>query len=358
MTDNNYTRIVFANDFLRIDDTRPSERNNPQEVNIAWFRHLLGMVPQVINKPASILTPEKIDETRTSIFKRCGLIPSTDSWAKIYNQELDKSTKEQLADFLEGSLVLIFEAPKYLISMLEEYGIEYIDFTIHPIRFLPDYALGVRTNIDHFREKFQEIKIGTREISLHARLLKALSQRKILTASNAIPEGSVVFCGQTQVDASLINDGKLYDKVDIEIFLMELTNEFGNVYYKGHPHAHYKEWMTDVVSRNPKVKILERNIYDVLADDNFVLVSSISSSVLYEAQYFGRDVRTLSTREKPFTLMNEAAAKNQYIPIHPNCLEDSFWEYLLSNKIDSLPDATLHLSDGALKRSISMQWGR
>lgn len=351
-------KVYFCNDFMRLDDTRGQELYSPSDVNLHWFASLFGHVPDRLNVPSIIFDPKSVGFSRNEIYHLMGRIPSTASWARVFEGGLPPVVQQAIADAWRDAFVFLFEAPPYLINLLNEEGIPYIDFTIHPIRFLDDYVFGVRTNQDDVRGMLKKFTVPEEYMKSSARLSKSLTQRRILNSKLQLPSGSVVFFGQTSVDASLISNGKMVSDIAVEIEIAKLANEFGSVYYKSHPHAKNQKWVEGLVRRNPNVTLLDRNVYDVLGDKNVSLVAAMSSSVLNEAVYFGLETRRLLDRPSNFLTPGVEEENFHYFPISGDCLEAHFWDVIF-NEVP-IDEGKFYLSrgNGQLKSLINMKWGR
>lgn len=169
-------------------------------------------------------------------------------------------------------------------------------------------------------------------------------------------EGSALFLGQIEVDASLIYGGKMASIEDVENSLIELSMIYPKVYYKAHPHAKNLEVLKKSISKITKCQWFEMNVYDALAQNAFSLVATMSSGSAYEAQFFGKQVKYYLDVKQHFNYANPNKYE-VYYPIYKDILNIGYWDWLFNDAsfvFSPYPDAF----EGAIKYSSNMKWGR
>ncbi len=353
-------KVLFTGDVLRIDENPNFKLINTQLINIEWIFALFSQkIKNNFGIEPNIISGNEYGDTfsRIELYKELSLLMNVDSWAKIFEGNYGtKVIEKYLIKFFHDAFIVGFELPPYMINFFIKYDLPYIDMTIHPIRYLPDYILGVRSNIEIIRNKLESTAFNENLFVEFADISKALTTRKY---RNNLPEpSSALFLGQTTVDASLIYNGKMTGLREIRETLLNLSLKYENVYFKAHPHSKIVPTLKKLVDSISNVSWYEVNIYDALAIDRFDLITSLSSGTLYEANFFGqKTVKVLPTIEK-FDLSCKEENKNKlYYPACPQIFASEYWQYLLgdSNKfIAEFPRSW----EGALKSTISMKWGK
>lgn len=352
-------KVLFTSDLLKIDDRKQDVYSNPQEINIDWIYALFSKNLDIFGQCQTIKllgTEDGFNSIRWNTYNSLGLPMTSNSWALLYEGEYGLEViSEILLPYLNDiHLVVGFELPPYLIKILNLNKISYIDFTIHPIRFLPDYIFGVRSNIPSVQQKLEFSQIPETLIYDFARISKSRTTRIARNAS--IAPNSVLFLGQIEIDSSLIQNGCIATQEDIENALIELSMIYPKVYYKAHPHVKNLEQLKKSISKINKCQWFEMNIYDALAQDSFSLVATMSSGSAYEAIYFDKKIKTYLDVKKHFDLSNPIK-EEVYYPIYKDIFNISYWDYLFNNASHgnfSKPDPF----EGALKFSLNMKWGR
>lgn len=355
-------KILFTSDLLKVDDKLQDKYPNPQKVNIDWIYELFSpILKQIFNDSrfSKLYGNENgFDSIRWTIYNSLGLQFTSESWGLLYEGRYESEIIKEILykKLTEYDLVIGFELPPYIVDALSLFGIKYIDFTNHPIRFLPDYMFGVRTNIKEVQEKLSLAIIPDDLIYRFAEISKARTTR-ILQNREKFGENSAIFMGQIEIDSSLICNGRIADLEDVENALISLTLNYEKVFYKAHPHLKKTEEVKNIIKKIRRCEYLEINAYDAMALDNFAVVASMSSGSLFEAKYFGRKTKYFLPPKDHFDI-NCNNKDIIYYPIYKSILNKNFWDWLFNDipyNIDKdFPDP----NEAALKFSLNMKWGR
>lgn len=353
-------KLVFTSDFLKIDDRARNRLLSPQNINIDWISALFT---QPILELLPGLSVEQFygdegqyNSIRWKAYSDYGLPIESASWAALYDGpgDLPEYLANTLSDTLTGALCLTFEAPPYLLTTLDALSVPYIDVAIHPVRYLPDYLFGYRTNVDSVRTRLELFRLQESRLRDFARISSARTAR--IFRHNLPPEGSAIFFGQIEVDASLIVDGRIASTADVETALFELSATHDSVYYKPHPHVKNTDSLKKLVERLPGCKWIEVNAYDALAAKCFSTVATLSSGTAVEARYFGKNARRFLSNYNPFS--SDVGNPLVYTPVYATSLSQEFWAHLLMNRKPSSPPAVPDPFENGVKFSLNMKWGR
>lgn len=353
-------RVLFTGDLLRMDENPNSKLSNPQLTNIEWiFTLFAGKVEENLGIMPYIVSGNETNGlfSRIEVYKELSLIMNVESWVQIFEGSFGRKIIEKyLLRTFEDAFVIGFELPPYMINFFNKQHIPYVDITIHPVRYLPDYILGVRSNIETIQNKLEATAFDANLFVEFADLQKALTIRKL---RNNLPQpSSVLFLGQTAIDASLIYNGKMAGLQEVREALLNLSIEYENVYYKAHPHTKEIPALKKLVDSLPNVHWYEVNIYDGLSLNRFALVTSLSSGTLYEANYFGQKTSKLLPTAEKFDLYSKDTARHSlYFPSCPQIFSFEYWEYLLGDRDTFSPEFPA-VWKNALKTTLNMKWGR
>jgi len=357
-----FDRVVFTSDFLKVDDRAADPLQSPQDLNTLWlYKILSSAISSILSKDSYPLLGQKYPDplSRISVYRQMYRELSGKGWSSIYNVIDDEIVVSRIADRLSGSLVVSFEAPGYLVKLMNDHGIPFVDFTIHPIRFLQDYVFGMRTNISSVQERIPQLSINDDIIEDYARISTARTMR--VYQNRPIKPGSGVFFGQIGVDASLISGGVMAGIDEVADAIIKMKAEHPNVYYKAHPHAESLDKLKKLVN-DLEVNWLEANAYDILASPEVQSVGSMSSGILHEAQYFGVNTKRYLAIDPPYAPRGadhlQAARLGLYLPMNPAVLSKPALSYLFGSGSTPPPLSELDPYLGALKYSLNMKWGR
>ncbi len=352
------SRVIFISDLFKVDDRAADRSMNPQRINIEWIHALFSpLLQQALQVSTTLITGEEVQHplNRVSFYHRKKLPMTSAGWAAIY-EDLDcTTTAGAIVQALESSLVIGFEMPPYLIRILTDASIPYVDLGIHPIRYLPDYIFGIRSNSSAIHERIVKSRIPEAVFTDFARISAA---RTVRVMRGWRPQaGSALFLGQIEVDASLIHKGRVFDIGDVEAQLLELLQSYPKIYYKFHPHRKEKASVEKFLKAHPSFAVADVNIYDGLACPEFLLVCSLSSGALLEAKRFGKNTSRLLENFNAYDLDSGIEVGRHYLPAPFNIFSEQYWKFLIGNTPSfeaKVPDAC----DGALKFSLNQKWGR
>ncbi len=317
-------RIIFSGDFLRPVDHgfRPS-----QTENIRWLYLLLRHgVAAASSLPTQVVAWESgVDPAE--IYEICDASPDVAGWASLYDM------LDQPAEYLEvidrtfsGSFVIAFEMAESVKRSLCLLGIPYVDFTIHPIRYMPDVFFAVQTNDAAVADRLRDWHASTTSFWRFADLTRA-SVIKIPTAPLA---GSDLVVGQVNIDRSLIRGGQFVDLSACSDGLLRRIGRTSQVLYKPHP---YNSGDFGIYATGIPFSAINRvttNSYILLAQADLRRVAAVSSSLVYEAKFFEKESFTLI--ESPFDIVDAAddVAPGRHASVVRGYLDADFWRDVLA----------------------------
>lgn len=358
-----YGRLVFTSDLLKIDDRNADLFPNPQRINIEWLRRLLEPVLRDLSDSIEVQTvfgdEGGADAIRFKIFNRLGLPLESASWAALYDGRAHTATVVDIlgTTFRDNDLLIGFESPPYLLDFCQTRGISYIDFCIHPVRFLPDYMFALRTNVPIWYTKLERVRLPDDIIRDFARISAARTARVF---RKPLPDGPLaLFLGQIEIDASLITDGRVAGLEDVRDALRALATTHAHVFYKAHPHLKEQSAVKNMIKEIRGCDWIDVNLYDALARPEICTVGSLSSGGVIEARYFGREGRWLLKRLN-FCDPEGLKPPDIYHPVYAHPFDRDFWRYLLNDEIDVNAFTPLYprACDGAFKFTLNQKWGR
>lgn len=354
----NGRKVCFTSDIYKVDDRERLRLPNPHALNVEWIASLFGPVfAEITGAAAETLLADDYPAptARLAAYRRLGIEFSTDGWARLHAGIEDDWLAERLGDLFAGSLVVGFETPPYLARILHARGIPLIDLTIHPVRFMPDYVFGMRSNLPDLHARLGAFALAEETIRDEARLSRA---RSIRAFRRGWPEaGAAVFFGQISIDSSLIVDGRMAGLADVTQALAELRDTYPHVYYRPHPHIERRRAVEAAIAEVGGITWTDASAYDLLAVPTVAAVASLSSSVLHEAPYFGVPARRVLANRDPALDSDAESGLPPYLPMHPDILGIAAWRHVLGAAATPAPGGR-RLADGALRTSINMTWGR
>ncbi|MGE5516366.1 MAG: glycosyltransferase [Bacteroidota bacterium] len=330
-------RAIVTGDFLRAD-APALPRESSQHGNIVWLHDLLSFALSTVtgsephfaswcamNKDGKEATQSQIQVDVPAFYALTGRSASTMSWVQCFNRT--DPTAEELAFFREifdQSFVIGFELSPFQRTIFDRLEIPFLSLAIHPLRFGKDLFFYATSNDAHVRAILEkEPPCGGPALVGAASLLKAQAARR---PSPPLVDGAALFCLQVGVDSSLIAGARLVSLLDYRHEFAELTQRFPHVYVKKHPFAPADPAVLDFVLSFPNVSLIDGDAYALLAHPAIVAVASLSSSMLSEAEVFGK---------KAIRFLDGASLNSSALTVGGRVLDGSLWQAMLS---PHLPD--------------------
>lgn len=275
------TKIVFTGDFFR-----PSKAGVPsQEGNIKWLYHFFKPIIKILLPEIKVFrfAWEKNNLfSPKDFYEELRLELNLESWALTHeycgeSKELDRL----ISEYFHSSFVIGFELPPVLCERLQKANIPYLDLVISPVRFLDDLFFELNSNISTLQKLFAANEISRYEITCcAARITAQFSREESLFVS---PTALIV--GQTVGDRSLICNGKFLTLMDEIDSLKSFADKFEKVLYKPHPYDD-GSFVSKEILHELRFETINTNIYRLLSQENLIASAGVSSSCLFESEYF------------------------------------------------------------------------
>jgi len=351
-------RIVVTGDIFRT-----SQNNNgkgAQRVNIEWLYQLirpsLEMLANLPVQPLYYTGSQSCLATR--LYKAKGLDLSFEGWVSLYETQPSPRDLAIFDEHLRDALVIGFELPEFTRQALDTLDIPYLDFTIHPVRFMDDLIFGVRSNVGGLAEALQEWVVREDEIRVYAGLARAtLVRLPPVPQCNGV-ENAALFCGQTTDDRVLIRNGRLLQAEDVLPQLAEMCSRHEHVFVKPHPFSPNNPVILTLTRLFPNTEVVDANFYHLLARDAITHVYSITSSTSIEAAYFDKQGRHMS--RYPYAFTEYSARGGAYLTIDSEIYSQKFWAQII--RLLNIPCSRSNLIEvkkvpSRIRRSLRSFWG-
>lgn len=358
-------KIIFSSDFLRYG--HDLETNN-------WYHNLFGIyLERVQDTPVFIAGNDEynnffqnyigIDIEKFYAFY--GIKFDKDAeiskklWCNIFNNlEYNKEAFEYIYELFKDSLVMSHECPNIILNILEYYGIPYIDTNTHPIRFLDDQLFGFRSNNQDIYNELLKYNYNEDYYYIYANFLS--TYYNCHDAFNNISNNSVLFCGQANIDKSIIDytNGTVYSILSHKDTFESSIAGYDKIYFKKHPYFDIDEETKQYLLTFSNLEFIDENIYKLLSCKKIKKVVAISSSVLIEAKYFNKETQALLRNS--VELQDESNFdKEKYISIFGEYFSFVFWSNILKPILNTKEFKYCNFSNqtNRLRNIRSAYWG-
>ncbi|MGZ8216588.1 hypothetical protein [Methylomagnum sp.] len=349
-------KILVTGDILRVN-----EQGKPtQTININWLYHLvrpslellsgLPISPVALSGDGACLAKQLYSINRLPL----GL----NSWVKLFNKRPNAREQALIHEVFQDSLVVSFELPEIIRMGLEELEIPYVDFTIHPVRFMDDLVFGLRSNIVGLAGEMLDSVVYEEEMHVAAGV--ALASLSRLPRIKECEEGDdlALFACQTTDDKVLIKNGRLTLAEDFLDDFAELSAAHSKILVKPHPYAKQNNVVIALTRLFPNTELIDANFYHLLSHDSISHVYSLTSSTSIEAAYFGKIGVHLGNY--PYAFSDENGYGGHYLTIRPEIYAPKFWRSVLSKinvNVNAVRQITLPPERSRMRRSLRNFWG-
>ena len=356
-------RILVAGDVLRPqDDAFRSSQNG----NTLWLTRLIarplaaatGMkVTPLLWSPGERLPAEARGFDTQAFYAAAGQDPAIEGWVRLFDApELPREAAALLAaPFADAAFVVGFELPPLIKRLLTALGRPWVDLNIHPYRFGPDLLFAAEAGDAEVLAALAPHHTPDSWFAPHADILAATAVK--LPPALPVTE-SLLLVGQTRIDRSLISDGRL---VDLRDFATPLRAALGTApaIFKPHPYNADGFGLHDLGLPFARFRELAENIYILLAQDSVKRVVGVSSSVLAEARFWGKEAVWLGTPPMRIAPFRASLALGWHASVRDAWINADFWRDLLAPfwPVSARDGDRVALPPDTLRRSLRQYWG-
>lgn len=329
-------KVVFSNDFLF-----HGQEDAPHVFHWEFFSLL-----SVVIEDASGIKPVSISEcsnssgrkfSRREFFALSGIEDPAPAYYLYDLGRISQASWDYFSSFFDpDTLFVASEFGMDLREKLTQLGIAYINFWFHPFKLLNDSFFLVGTNAPGIFEQLEKFKVARAKMRFYGEYYVQLAQRKHFTDDLPIEDNSCLFVGQTYQDKSIACDGKYLNITDYPDKIDELSSQYSTIYYVPHPIAGQNDAVDAFMASHPNIKVLNGiPTYYLLASPKIKKVVALSSSVIFEAEFFGKDAEYLF---KPLFKIDEEFSLNTFVSVYQDYFGKFFWQTLFSAwKKDAFP---------------------
>jgi hypothetical protein len=344
-------KILLASDFLM---TKESE----QDSNLRWLRDLyaspIGQACGTRIRVASFYFDRSWTFSRDTFFKKSTIDFSPVDVHLSFDPECLSEASLNMVSAAIGpdTLVIGYEMSVQTRQVLDRIGQPYIDIWLGPVRFLDDLTFAIRASDPEMNERIDKFAIDPEYIEVQARILKVQSYRGFSRQALVLKPESALFAGQLLTDKALLKDGRMMSLLDFKKEFSEISKRHSTVYYARHPFLKKGDERILAFARSFRnVVMSETTGYGILCHENLASVYGITSSLVTEARYFGKEARHLS---QP-TFETVGVGEQIYRLVMQQMLFPSFWRAIFNGSIEDSVNP-LSMGKDKLRDALSFYW--
>ncbi len=354
-------RIVFTGDILQTTfEGRPK-----MAMETRWLADLLRYQVSLAS-PASTLAIVSWDDPvsgfdATHFYALNGMSASVEHWAALEAAEtISEPASSYLASFFAGAMVIGNTMSAFQTRLFDRLGVPYVDFILHPARFLDDVCFGIRTNVPEMFSVLQAHRYPDEAVLLQAALHRAGLRRP--APADLVPDAGL-FTAQHGIDKALVRDGRFCSIEDYAADLTAFVERHAVVYVKPHPYARETArvlaCLRALARSDDRIRVIDQNLYALLCNPAVTEVCGISSCAVYEAEYFGQAATFLSDSRIRLATADERPTSRRFVPVYDAFFNPGFWRQLLAGVCPVAPgrDVELPRKTSRLRNNLSLYWG-
>lgn len=326
------------------DVTRAVCQAGHHRVAAMWQRQL---APAFAALGHDLYCPEAFAAERpepvAALMRRAGLAAEPADWARLFSDPALLPEVEALLADVSADLVLGWELAPNMVRALLRRAVPVIDMSLAPLRFAPDLFLRLRASHPDWAAALAGMAVPTEQLQA-----AALQVREAVAPARPGGDSAVLFVGQTDLDASLIEDGRLAS-VKRHLDAIDRLLAGRALLLKPHPHGERHDDLRLLHRHFPQARIVTDSIYTVLSDPAVGAVATLSSSVAVEAAWFGRAATALVTPDQAPERLPELSG---FHTMEARVADHRFWDRVLNGATAGPTGPAV-----SLRRMFHLDWG-
>jgi hypothetical protein len=260
-------------------------------------------------------------------------------WASVHARLPWSASLEQLVlERVRHRFCIGYEMPPWLVRLLNEHAVPYIDLRLHPVRFMDDLLFAARASQFETQAALLSMAVMESEVLVTAGLREAMCR---FISESRVPDNTLLVAGQRRFDSTQIIDGRFFDAEPRAAEIHAICARYAAVILKPHPLDRYHSLLVAAAGVPAgMLGVIDDNIYRMMALPQISAVLTVNSGVAQEAPYFGKRVHTLAPLPMQPAWRGAAADGTSHASLDDVVLTPDFWRIVLA------PHAPVTAPDG------------
>ena len=173
--------------------------------------------------------------------------------------------------------------PPWLVRLLDEHAVPYVDLRLHPVRFLDDLLFAARASVLETQAGLLSVAVQESEVFATAGLREAMCR---FISEARVPDNTLLVAGQRRFDSTQIVGGTFFDAFPRAAEIHAICARYPAVVLKPHPLDRHHS-LLEVAAAAPTrvVGVIDDNVYRMLSLPQISAVLTVNSGLAYEASY-------------------------------------------------------------------------
>jgi hypothetical protein len=248
-------------------------------------------------------------------------------WAARYVAN-SSNLPDMPVDALLGRFCVTYEAPPYLITLLDALRVPWLDIRLHPVRFLDDLIFAVRAADAETQAGLLEQALPESLAIVTAGLREAMGQ---FISDATVPDDTLLVVGQRPLDATQIVGDRFFDAADHRAEIERVCAAHRAVLLKPHPTGEAHSLLLAAAGARANVLgTTSDNLYRLLALPQVTALLTVNSSAGVEAGYFGKRVHMLAPAPLRLAWQTDEPDAAAHASLDDRILCPDFWRLVLA----------------------------
>ena len=318
--------VTVIGDFLRPDGS--GAPGGTDAAAIWLFNATKRQIALASGLPTTLLAPRACPELADWVASLRPPAAADAFWAAMHAELPHSDTLDRLVlEPLRGRFCVTYEAPPYLVGLLDRAGVSHLDMRIHPVRFLDDLLFAVRASTPATHSGILAAALPESLVLATAGLREAMGQ---FISSATVPPDTLVVVGQRPFDATQIFGGRFFDALACRDDVAKVCTAYRGVLLKPHPSGDAHSLLHVAAAAPNVIGVVGNNLYRLLALPQITGVLTVNSSVAYEAGYFGKRVHCLAPLPIRLAWRDAVADPLAHVSLDDFVLTPDFWRLVLA----------------------------
>jgi hypothetical protein len=250
-------------------------------------------------------------------------------WASVYDGVPWSAALDQLViDRLRRRFCIGYEMPPWLVRLLDEHAIPYVDLRLHPVRFLDDLLFAARASVPDTQAALIAMAVMESEVFATVGLREAMCQ---FISEARVPDNTLLIAGQRRFDSTQIVGGTFFDAVPQAAAIHAICARYPAVILKPHPLDRFHSLLEVAAAAPTRVLgVIEDNVYRMLALPQISAVLTVNSGLAHEAPFFGKRVHVLAPLPVRPAWRGAASDPGAHASLTDVVLTPDFWRTVLA----------------------------
>jgi hypothetical protein len=311
---------IVVGDLLRPDGSgRPGGADSP---TLWLWNAIKRQIHLASGLSSEALTTAALTDWIESLRPRAG---ADDYWASVHDR---LPSPERIIGRLHHRFCIGYEMPPWLVRLLDQHAIPYVDIRLSPVRFLDDLIFAARASHPETQASLLSIAIHESTVVVTAGLREAMCR---FISEARVPDNTLLVAGQRRFDSTQIVDGSFFDAFPRAAEIHAICARYPNVVLKPHPLDRHHS-LLEVAAGAPTrvIGVIDDNVYRMLSLPQISAVLTVNSGLAYEAPYFGKPVHTLAPLSIRLAWRGAPPDSGFHASLDDIALTPDFWRIVLA----------------------------